>query len=682
MIDIPTRVKDALREGDRLKKYRFIVENMPQEVWTDVTDYQETTASGSVTRTYTLDSGTYRFTAGEYMLEVSYIESGSQILIPVLPNVPKIITFDARKSVRAKYRVGDNCLVQEQSFEDLVITNDNLVSESVTFDERMCSDKDIKFGLCEGTSLEFQYFGLPNITGKRLQAFIDVQYKDADSELKWYEIPMGWFEVSESSRQASTGIIKVSAFNKLQSDYLNNKANAQLQEIISDPSYGAYSAKTLDQLLRYAFDGYAIDEYELATISYASGLGTTYSIFDIYDANGNLTGESIYVLYPNMQLWMDTDGGQWLIKDAYSITGHVSSVHDAVYENAEYLDEYIDAEQHTLRDIFDSRFFNPQGYAHPSISCTYQISAVFLEQTWSTPIAIGEGIDDLFESPYIQGIKSSEVTTADYYLIGYIPSLFYKGVTQQYPIIPDEKWAEARTNARRILKNTDIMVKHQLKTEVGELVVTDVSSWSDVTLRDLQSAVFEVDCKYGQIDHVTDLFRGITLNNSRLLPAENLYPADTLLPNSMAERSNPSMYSKLWADEGNVRKFRYLIITYKGTEEDPESHQTREVEKVLQRTVNADGTDDYNMSNNWLFKNLVWTDEQIGDYADAMVTKMQNLTWFPFEMWCAGLPYIETGDEVEINVNGEAYTSYVLRRSLKGIQNLRDEMVNGVLDIF
>ena len=55
--------------------------------------------------------------------------------------------------------------------------------------------------------------------------------------------------------------------------------------------------------------------------------------------------------------------------------------------------------------------------------------------------------------------------------------------------------------------------------------------------------------------------------------------------------------------------------------------------KVLQRTVNADGTDDYDMSNNWLFKNLVWSDNDVGDYADAMVTKMQNLTWFPFEMW-------------------------------------------------
>ena len=88
------------------------------------------------------------------------------------------------------------------------------------------------------------------------------------------------------------------------------------------------------------------------------------------------------------------------------------------------------------------------------------------------------------------------------------------------------------------------------------------------------------------------------------------------------------------------------------------------------------------MSDNWLFRNLIWTEEQITEYAVAMVAKMQDMTWFPFEMWCAGLPYLETGDEIEIPLNGESYTSYVLQRQLKGIQNLQDTYINGTLDIF
>lgn len=199
-------------------------------------------------------------------------------------------------------------------------------------------------------------------------------------------------------------------------------------------------------------------------------------------------------------------------------------------------------------------------------------------------------------------------------------------------------------------------------------------------MRELQSATFELDCKYGKLDRVTDMFSGIRLNNGGLYPADNLYPANNLYPRGTAEAGFKSMYSKLWADEGNVRSFRYLIITYKGTE--TEGGQTKEVEKKLQRTVNADGTDDYNMSSNWLFKNLVWSDADVGNYADDMVTKMRDIRWFPFEMWCAGLPHVEAGDEIEIHMLERTYKSYVLRRTLKGIQDLQDEMINGTLDIF
>ena len=71
------------------------------------------------------------------------------------------------------------------------------------------------------------------------------------------------------------------------------------------------------------------------------------------------------------------------------------------------------------------------------------------------------------------------------------------------------------------------------------------------------------------------------------------------------------------------------------------------------------------------------------DYADAMIAKMQDVTWFPFEMWGAGLPYIETGDQIEIvDPEGNTETSYILSRQLQGIQNLQDTFINGVLDIF
>ena len=168
------------------------------------------------------------------------------------------------------------------------------------------------------------------------------------------------------------------------------------------------------------------------------------------------------------------------------------------------------------------------------------------------------------------------------------------------------------------------------------------------------------------------LFRSTTLH----LPANSLYPNNGT--GGQGFHPYPSEYSKLWTDSQGEQSFRYLIITYKTLDEN-----NNEVEAVLQRTVNADGTTDYNMNDNWLFRNLIWTAEDVGDYADAMVAKMQNIRWFPFEMWAAGLPYVETGDAIEItDRNGGSHVSYVLQRQLQGIQNLQDTYVNGELDIF
>lgn len=88
------------------------------------------------------------------------------------------------------------------------------------------------------------------------------------------------------------------------------------------------------------------------------------------------------------------------------------------------------------------------------------------------------------------------------------------------------------------------------------------------------------------------------------------------------------------------------------------------------------------MTDNWLFKNMLWTDADVGAYADRMVPKLQDITWFPFEMWLPGLPYLETGDEIEVTVNDSTYTTYILQRQLKGIHNLQDTYINGALDIF
>lgn len=631
MIEVPVRVKDALRDGRMLKNYRFNVLN---------------------------DDGTVDFT----------------------------------------------------------IENDALVSESVKIDERMCTGNQLKFGLCEGSSLEFQYFDNPNITGRQIQAFIDVQYVDADNELQWYEIPMGFFTVDQCPMQFSTGIRKVTAYNKLRSEYLDQKANMLIEEAFDFGS--VYVTDIVDYLLK----DFSIDKkYEEATPSHTESYGLTYSkkssTFTYSDLTGNqgpfgpvnlptwgsvttstpigfrvmaalkhytsLSGYPVRLVLPDyldeideeIKVFIRTQLGK--IHTTTSIDTLWNRIRNLTYDST---DPYLDWEDKCLTnyifsitiiydddsvDVYGNNAVNSKGsFAELSKITLLNVKTIYM----LFPVDIG------FYDPSDTSTGGDPSNTI--YLTGRARR-YYPNATDPYEYYYPPTFSDGS-----LITTEEVFDDFSVYKIIGgisdaDFITVDPTQLSDVTLRDLQGAIYEMNCQYGKLDRETDLFSGTSLNNSRLLPADTLYPSDTLYPNGDSIRANKSMYQKLWTDSQGVQSFRYLIITYKGLDEN-----NQEVEKVLQRTVNADGTTDYNMSDNWLFKNLVWSDADVGTYADAMVLKMQNVTWFPFEMWCAGLPYIETGDELEISNSEGTYTSYVLQRQLNGIQNLQDTFIDGELDIF
>ena len=586
---------------------------------------------------------------------------------------------------------------------DFTIDNDTLVYESVKIDERMCSGDTLKFGLCEGSSLEFQYFDHENITGRQLQCFIDVQYKDADGDLDEHTIPMGFFTVKKCSRQASTGIQKVTAYNKLQSEYLDQNSNQILIEARQsyDTRYVKYNAITLDAVLNQALADYEIIDYEtdvqMGIPNYFSQT-TNVQHWDlpIYDQNHNQTGNYLHALQTtisfgvmdeNLLEYIDGSRPYWSLQGFWKVQINCENL-KTIY--LQYLQNYkdqlglnnyllkLDNEYVDFIEYFMSFVFYPMSqltqYQYP------QITIYTYEQ--STPWRPDKGILNI-TSPVIAPIcgawsNSAGIDRKALGTITYIPSLFVVNTNMAYSGT-DEERQETRINALNLIENIDFTLFKQYESGIGSIIVSDqdLSSYPNVTLRQLQAATFEVNCQFGQLDRVTDLFSGAELNHTALYPADTLYPANDLYPGGTSETSFRSWYSKLWTDTVGEQSFRNLIITYKGLDQN-----NTPADFTLEVVVDQNGTTDYIMDDNWLFRNLIWTQADIESYAAAMVTKMQSIKWFPFEMWAAGLPYIETGDMIEIIVGDETYTSYVLQRQLSGIQNLQDTYINGTLDIF
>lgn len=71
------------------------------------------------------------------------------------------------------------------------ITNDNIVSESVSFTESICSQSELKFGLAEASVLEFETVGVENIRGAEIEASVEVTYDDDDIVSMPYEDASG-----------------------------------------------------------------------------------------------------------------------------------------------------------------------------------------------------------------------------------------------------------------------------------------------------------------------------------------------------------------------------------------------------------------------------------------------------------------------------------------------------------
>lgn len=746
MIDVPVEVKDALRDGRLKKNYRIVVFQQYTDIYEIYSSHE--TYVAPTTATYVLYNNTTPHA-------FSYVEiipaSGESEYSINCPNDPDKTWLEFPLNVGDVIYVAHSDYVmlgvedENNNTVEFTIDNNNLVTESVSIDERMNSGDKIKFGLCEGSSLEFQYFDKPLITGRRVQVFIDVDYSvmrlvyetilkfvrnqevtisedgnyriysetpDAfafvnltrggewealvptstedgtelivdllaedvldigwiglttpdvylqkqvnKKQIESYAIPMGFFDVKKCSRQASTGIIKVTAYNKLMSDYLDAKANDILIDAYNSDELSKLTGITVDALLSVALNDFTIQSGTEIELSYWDATSVSHNIFHEYDENGEETGKWIIVLDCSMTALSPSQ-----ISGLSQVGADATQVLNTCIDGLSELNRYIKVYGNlmTVQEYINMRF-STDVFSDPTIRIKYGNSSFDWKiKTYNDP-----------KSPLVRDIDRTV-------LFKNIPSLV---LLKNTSVVTDEEDSIAKNNfksvIRDIIQNKIVKIIKISETELGSTIINDITTLPDITLRELQSAVYETACQFGQLDRTTDLFSGVELNYSRLFPQETLYPDDALYPDGAQSSATKSMYSKLWADDGNVHKWKNLIITYKGLDENQQ-----EKDFTLQRIINADGTDNYDCSDNWLLRNLVWTEPQIWDFANAMALKMQDMTWFPFEMWCAGLPYVETGDEIEIPLGQNSYTSYVLQRQLKGIQNLQDTYINGNLDIF
>lgn len=213
------------------------------------------------------------------------------------------------------------------------------------------------------------------------------------------------------------------------------------------------------------------------------------------------------------------------------------------------------------------------------------------------------------------------------------------------------------------LVNDDIVIKKTIgvaKSEEPQAHSESVISES-VTLsgKDVITAICEINGCFGHIGR-DGKFHYVYLDNiiSGLYPANDLYPSDDLYP---AE-----------ANTYPISKSMYISCKYEDYECAPiDKLQIRQEGNDIGAVV-GEGENSYVIENNFLVYGK--SSEELQEIGGNLLQKIKAISYRPFDIECVGNPCLEVGDAVRVPTTYKIVESYILKRTLKGIQALKDSL--------
>lgn len=189
------------------------------------------------------------------------------------------------------------------------------------------------------------------------------------------------------------------------------------------------------------------------------------------------------------------------------------------------------------------------------------------------------------------------------------------------------------------------------------MVVEKTIEPSEISGKDVLSAICEINGCFGHIGRNGKLkYIVLPQEIQGLYPADNLYPADDLYPRD--------------PQSTKLGKGLYISAKY-------EDFVTKSITKLQIRQEENDigcivgsGDNCYIVEDNFLVYGKSSDDLKV--IADNLLSVIRGVIYRPFEADVKGNPCLEVGDPVLLTTKYELIESYILKRTLKGIQALRD----------
>ena len=202
-----------------------------------------------------------------------------------------------------------------------------------------------------------------------------------------------------------------------------------------------------------------------------------------------------------------------------------------------------------------------------------------------------------------------------------------------------------------------------IRQEVTELVNDNLIIEKTVDAEELSgkrviNAICEINGAFGRIGR-NGKFQYVILKEmiKGLYPSDTLYPANNLFPKS---DENTSVIKKAYYISANYQDYTVAKI---------DSLQIRKEENDI-GCVYGEGKNTYIVQDNFLLYGK--SNQDLINVAKNMYDVISNIYYIPAEIVAVGNPCLEVGDGIRLSTKRKIIYTYILRRTLKGIQNLKD----------
>lgn len=282
-------------------------------------------------------------------------------------------------------------------------------------------------------------------------------------------------------------------------------------------------------------------------------------------------------------------------------------------------------------------------------------------------INVSEWYNKLFPSKQVPLIRYENVTKEWTYT-----GIDGKEVTEYYEELEPITYYQTEYESITLKAFRDSFFKYIGLTQQTTTLVNDNMKVSksvdniDLTAKDVLEAICEINGVFGKMSR-DDIFIYVELKSfSRgLFPNKTLYPNKSLFPrkpgNVDTRRLEMGEYKTLQVGDTNFEQITKL--------------QIRQSEDDIGYIAGDDTGVSYIIQGNFLTYSS-GTDE-LKTIANNVLSKISKVIFNPVNITLQGNPCVETGDTIRIiDTNNKVYMSYVLQRTLTGIQMLMDSIIS------